>query len=166
MKLEPITQLPNMMSGMWRRFGVHLFQGRITLDDMTRIEVNGTVWHRKNPGKVAEMVIIFPSEARLNDEERQRMASIVKRWEEVRVASATVVLAAGLVGSLHRSILTGMQMLAPPPHPTKVFGATPDAVSWMLPHVHTVCGTDVEGDELLAAIDDFCSTFQAARSTG
>jgi len=163
MKLEAITQLPNMMTGMWRRLGVHAFEGKITLDDMTRMEVAGSLWHRKNPGKVVEMVIIFPSDARMNGEERERMAAIVKRWERVRTASATVVLADGLMGAMHRSILTGLQMIAPPPHPTKVFGVTADAVKWILPHVRALCGDDVGTDDLLAAIEDMCTTFQSMR---
>src|SRR5579862_850524 len=111
MKLEPIIHLPNMITGMWRRFGLHAFEGTLTLDDMVRIEAAGELWHRKNPGKVVEMVVIFPSEARLSGEERTRMARIVKRWESVRTASATVVLASGLLGAVHRSLLTGLQIL-------------------------------------------------------
>jgi hypothetical protein len=160
MKLEPINQLPNMMSGMWRRLGVHVFQGKVTLDDMTRMDVAGCLWHKRNPGKIVELVIIFPSDAQMNGEERERMAAVVKRFESVRTASATVVLANGLVGSMHRSILTGLHMLAPPPHPTKVFGTTSDAVKWILPHVHALCGDDFGGDELLTAIEDLCATFK------
>jgi hypothetical protein len=163
MKLEPIIQLPNMMTGMWRRLGVHAFEGQLTLGDMDRLEAAGTQWHKKNPGKVVELVVIFESEARMTSEERARMAAIVKRWEGVRTASATVVLASGLLGSMHRSILTGMQMIAPPPHPTKVFGATSDAVAWLAPHVQALCGADATRDDLTAAIDDLCATFRANR---
>jgi hypothetical protein len=163
MKLEPINHLPNMMSGMWRRLGVHAFHGKISLDDMTRMEVAGSLWHKKNPGKLVEMVIIYPSDARMSNEERERMAAIVKRWENMRTASATVVLAGGLMGAMHRSILTGLHMIAPPPHPTKVFGGTEDAVRWITPHVRALCGDDFGGEDLLAAIDDFCTTFQKMR---
>lgn len=165
MKLEPITTLPNMMSGIWRRLHVHVFQGRVTLDDMTRMEVAGSLWHRKNPGKLVELVIIFPSDARMNGQERERMAAIVKRWEGMRTASATVVLAEGLLGSMHRSILTGLQMLAPSPHPTKVFGATADATRWILPHVQALCGADTDYDELLAGIEELCEMFQSTRGS-
>jgi hypothetical protein len=163
MKLEPIIQLPSMMTGMWRRLGVHAFQGKVTLDDMTRVEVAGSLWHRNNPGKVVEIVIIFPSDARMDNKERERMAGIVKRWESVRTASATVILATRLVGSMHRSILTGMHMLVPPPHPTRVFGAVAETVTWVLPHVRDLCGADVGGEALLGAIAEFCATFQLMR---
>jgi hypothetical protein len=163
MKLEPLIHLPNMMTGMWRRLGVHAFEGTLTVDDMVRIEAAGSLWHRKNPGKVVEMVIIFPSDARMSTEERARMAAIVKRWENERTASATVVLANGLLGSFQRSILTGLQMIAPPPHPTKVFGVMTDAVSWLAPHVQALCGADATREELLAAIDELCAGFRPMR---
>jgi hypothetical protein len=163
MKLEPIIQLPNMTTGMWRHFGVHAFEGTLTLNDMVLIEAAGDLWHRKNPGKVVEMVIIFPSEARMGSEERARMASIIKRWASVRTASATVVLASGLQGSMHRSVLTGLQMIAPPPHPTKVFGVLLEAVTWIAPHVQAQCGVETTPEELLAAIEELCATFRAAR---
>ena len=148
---------------MWRRFGVHVFEGSVTLDDMIRIESSGSLWHRTNPGQIVELVIIFPSDARMTNEERTRMASIVKRWEKTRKASATVVLAEGLAGAMHRSILTGLQMLAPPPHPTKVFSRTPDAVAWLAPHVQSLCGPDAIAADLLAAVEHLCEAFRASR---
>jgi hypothetical protein len=163
MKLEPIIHLPNMTTGMWRRLGVHAFEGAITLDDMARIEAAGSLWHKKNPGKMVELVIIFPSDARMSSEERARMAGIVKRWEGARTASATVVLGSGLVGAMHRSILTGLHMIAPPPHPTKVFGLTTDAVTWLAPHVQSLCGADATRDDLLLAVEELCAAFRATR---
>jgi hypothetical protein len=165
MKLEPIIHLPNMITGMWRRLGVHAFEGTLTLDDMARIEAAGELWHRKNPGKVVEVVVIFPSEARLTSEERARMARIIKRWEGVRTASATVVLASGLLGAVHRSLLTGLQLIAPSPHPTKVFGMIADAVTWITPHVQSLCGADATREGLLLAIEDLCALLREARST-
>ncbi len=163
MKFEVLIQLPTMLTGVWRGVGVHAFEGRVTIDEMARIEVAGSVWHKQNPGKVVELDVIFQSDARLNAEERARMAAIIKRWEGARTASATVVLASGLAGSMHRSIITGMQMLAPPPHPTKVFGSIPDAVGWLTPHVQAVCGADVARDELLTGVNDLCTSFRAGR---
>jgi hypothetical protein len=163
-KFEPLLTLPNLVSGMWRRFGVHAFEGAVTLDDMARIEASGSQWHRTNPGQLVELVIIFPSDARMSTEERARMASLVKRWEKTRTASATVVLADGLAGAMHRSVLTGLQMIAPPPHPTKVFSRVPDAVAWLAPYIQALCGADATAAELLAAVDRLCDGFRAARA--
>jgi len=163
LKLEPILSLPNLVMGMWRRFGVHAFEGHVTLDDMMRIEAAGSLWHRTNPGQLVELAIIFPSSARMTTEERARMAAIVKRWEKTRTASATVVLADGLAGAMHRSVLTGLQMLAPPPHPAKVFGRTPEAVAWLAPYVQRLSGPDATAADLLAAVERLCDFFRAFR---
>jgi hypothetical protein len=161
--LVPIIQMESMITGRWRRFGVHAFEGKVTLADMARLEVAGAQWHKENPGQVVELVVIFPSEARMSTEERNRMAVLVKRFESNRTASATVVLATGLLGSMHRSILTGMQMIAPPKHPTKVFGTVAEAVGWLEPHVKAVCGPEATRSELLGAVERLCATFRAGR---
>jgi hypothetical protein len=158
--LVPIMRMESMITGRWRRLGVHAFEGKITLADMARIDVAGAQWHKDNPGKLVELVIIFPSDARMSSEERSRMAALIKRWESVRTASATVVLASGLLGSMHRSVLTGMQMIAPPKHPTKVFGSLADAVAWLEPYVRELCGPEATGSDILAAIERLCVTFR------
>lgn len=163
LKLEPFLTLPNLVLGIWRRFGVHVFGGSLSVDDMARIEASGSLWHRMNPGQIVELAIIFPSNARMTNEERVRMAAIVKRWEKTRTASATVVLAEGLIGAMHRSVLTGLQMVAPPPHPTKVFSRTPDAVVWLAPHVQALCGHDATVADLIAAVERMSEAFRASR---
>jgi hypothetical protein len=163
LKLEPIIQMSNMMTGTWRRLGVHAFQGRITVEDITLLAAAGSRWHKQNPGKVVEMVIIFPSDARMNGDERARMAVVVKRFETVRTASATVVLAGGLEGAMHRSVLTGLQLITPPPHPTKVFGGVAEAVNWLEPHVRALCGHEVTLAAMQTAVEDLCRAFQVMR---
>jgi hypothetical protein len=152
-----------MITGIWRRFGVHAFEGRLTLDDMARLETFGNVWHKKNPGKVVEMAIVFPSDERMESEERARLVKVIRRWEMARTASATVILAQGLVGAMHRSVLTGLMLVAPPPHPTKVFGTTNDAVAWLAPHIQALCGAEASARDLTAAIDELCTVFRASR---
>jgi hypothetical protein len=163
--LVPIMRMESMITGRWRRLGVHAFQGKITLADMTRIDVAGAQWFKDNPGNVVELVVIFPSDARMSSDERSRMAALVKRWESVRTASATVVLASGLLGSMHRSVLTGLQMIAPPKHPTKVFGSLADAVVWLEPYVQELCGPEAKSPDILAAIERLCETFRGGRTS-
>jgi hypothetical protein len=113
---------------------------------------------------MVELVVILPSDARMTSEERARMAAIIKRWEHERIASSTVILADGLVGSLHRSILTGLQMIVPAPHPVKVFGAIAPAVQWLAPYVQELCGPDATAEVLLSGVNELCARF-AARAT-
>lgn len=159
MKLDPIIETPYMTTGLWWRFAVHLFEGKVTLADMDHIERVSERWHEKVNGKLVELVVIFPSSTKMTQDERVRMTKIIKRWEGTRVASATVILAQGLMGSVQRSVLTGLQLLAPPPHPTKVFGVIAEATLWLTPRIREVCGDDVQPDELCAAVEALSETF-------
>ncbi len=161
MKFEPIIEMPCLVTGLWKRFSVHLFEGKVTLADMEEIEERSTTWHDKLRGKVVEMVVIFPSDAKMTSEERAKMTHIIKRWESSRAASATVILAQGLVGAMHRSVLTGMQMIVPAPHPMKVFGTVPDGVKWLAPHVRELCGPGATPEALEAGIADLAARFRA-----
>jgi hypothetical protein len=153
MKFEPIIEMHCMTSALWRRFAVHLFEGRLTIADMVVVEAKSAIWHAKVQGKRVEMVVILPSDAKMNSAERSRMTRIVKRWENHREASATVILAQGLVGAMHRSVLTGMQMLAPPPHPTRVFDNVKNAIWWLRPHILEVCGSDASIEEVVSSVN-------------
>jgi hypothetical protein len=164
---SPVIEMPTALTGVWRRMAVHLFEGRLTVDDMERLEALGADFRRRVPGKMVELVVVFPSDARMTSEERTRMAAIIKRWEHVRTASSTVILARGLTGALHRSVLTGLQILAPAPHPLKVFGAIPPAVKWIAPFVQALSGPEATVESLQLGVDDLCARFaaRAERST-
>ncbi len=159
MRFDPIIEMPFLLTGLWKRFGVHLFHGKVTVADIEEIERRSVVWHDKIRGKVVEMVVIFPSDAKMTSEERAKMTHIIKRWEKDRAASATVILAQGLIGSMHRSVLTGMQMLVPAPHPMKVFGTMPDAIKWLAPHVRELCGPEATPEALDAGVADLAARF-------
>lgn len=159
MKLEPVIDMPCLLSGIWSRFAVHLFYGKVTVPDIEQMERVGEAWYAKHPGKLVELVVIYPSRARLSMVERQRMSREIKRREKDRTASATVILAEGLVGAAHRSVLTGLMMLAPPPHPIKVFGKTNDAIAWLTPRVQALCGPSATKEALIAAVDEFSARF-------
>jgi hypothetical protein len=163
-KLDSLLRLENMATGVWRQFYVHVFEGRLTVEDMARIEAVAGQWARNGPSKRVELVVIYPSEARMDADERARMAGIIKKWEHLRSASATVVLASGLMGSMHRSVLTGLQLIAPSPHPTKVFGSTADAVAWLAPHVQALAGEEATGPALAGAVEAFAEAFRASRA--
>jgi hypothetical protein len=161
MTFEPIIELPYMVTGLWRHFAVHLFQGKVTVADIDRIETESARCHTKLAGKTVDLVVVLPSSAQLTHPERVRMTRLVKRWESERVASSTVILAAGMLGSVHRSVLTGLQMLVPPPHPTRVFGEIAAAVRWLAPYVEEVCGADAKPDGLCKAVGDLRVRFDA-----
>ncbi|MDB4991394.1 MAG: hypothetical protein JWN04_6572 [Myxococcaceae bacterium] len=146
---------------MFARFAVHVFEGSITADDMDLMQLVGERWNAKHPGKRVELVVVFPSNTRLTHEERMRVAHLIKLGERYRAASATVILANGLLASMQRSVLTGMMMIVPPPHPVKVFSDVAAAVEWLFPHVQAVCGAAVELEELVHSLLDHLHKFEA-----
>ncbi len=163
MQFEPIIEIPCLATGLWRRFAVHIFEGKLTLENMAELEAASEAWHAKLHGKLVEMVVIHPSQSKMTSEERKRMTGIIKRWEHTRAASATVILAQGLLGSLHRSVLTGLQMIVPAPHPTKVFGSTEDALQWLAPSVQKTCGPEARVEALSSAVAALSDHFQKRR---
>lgn len=161
MRFEPVTQLTSAWSGVARRCALHLFEGALTVGHMDQLQVHGDRWHKQNPGKLVELVIVYPSDARMTAPERTRMTELMKRWQAQRVASSTVILADGLRGAMQRSVLTGLILVVPPPHPAKVHGSVADAVAWLLPHARSVCGADLTPSLLSTAVTDFCRAFEA-----
>jgi hypothetical protein len=89
------------------------------------------------------------------------MARLMKRWEKDRVASATVILADGMLGAVQRSMLTGLLMVAPPPHPAKIFSEVPVAVDWLVPFARPVLGMHTTTTAVLRAVEDWCNAFKA-----
>jgi hypothetical protein len=160
MRFEPLICIPTAWTSVSSRFAIHVFEGRVTLDDMELMQRVGERWNKDNPGKRVELSVVLPSDTRLSDEERVRMGRLIKLGESHRTASATVILAEGMLASMQRSMLAGMMMLAPPPHPTRVFGKLADAAQWLLPHVQAVCDARPDLDELSASLEDHLAQFR------
>jgi hypothetical protein len=161
-KLEPIIKLAPAWTAVSGGFAVHVFEGHLSIADMDRMQAIGDDWYRRNRGRRVELVIVFPSDAKMSAEERRRMTVLIKRWERERDASATVILAEGLRGSIQRSVLTGFTLVAPPPHPMKVFSEIPEAVSWLHPYTAPLCPHAVSPEVVLAAIQDLCRQFRGS----
>ena len=169
MKLEPVICVPAAWSSAYSQFIVHLFEGHLGMADMERMHQQGERWNAAHPGRRVELVIIFPSDAKMNTEERARMSRLIKHGEAHRAASATVILAEGILASVQRSVLTGLMMLVPSPHPVKVFGQVSEALSWLAPHVQSVCAPGLTLDALTSMVGENIAAFRTrslARSAG
>jgi hypothetical protein len=160
MRFERVIALSSAWTSVYQQFVLHLFHGHLSLADMDHMQMLAARWLDENPGKRVEMVVIFPSEARMTLEERQRMVRLIKQGESYRTASATVILAEGMMGSVQRSILTGMMLLAPPPHPVKVFAGVADGVQFLYPHLRALLGQELKLGELLNAVDVHVALFR------
>jgi len=159
MIFEPVICTPSAWTSVCGRFGVHLFEGRVTVAVMDQMQSVGERFNLRQPAKRAEIVVVFPSDARMTHDERARMARLIKHGEAYRAASATVILAEGLRAAMQRSMLTGMMMIAPAPHPAKVFGTISEALKWLAPHAQEVCGPNLLLDELSSSLDAHMTQF-------
>jgi hypothetical protein len=61
---------------------------------------------------------------------------------------------------MQRSVLTGLMMLAPPPHPVKVFGTIPEAVEYLQPYLRQIPGAPIAQSPLPAVL----ALYEAFRS--
>jgi hypothetical protein len=157
---EHLLELPAAWTCASGSFGVHLFEGELTVSEIDRLEAIGIEWRRRNTGKRVELVIVLPSNARMSHEERSRMAELIRRSEKERIASATVILAEGLRGAVHRSVLTGLMMIAPPPHPVKVCGAIADAMTYLFPYLRMLPGPSLAMSETSRAVQALYEAFR------
>jgi hypothetical protein len=164
-EFETLIELPGALTCTAGHFGVHLFQGDLSVADMDKMDATGTTWQRRNPGKRVELVIVLPSNSRLSSEERTRMTRLMRRWEHERLASATVILAEGLRGAMHRSVLTGLMMLAPPPHPVKVFGTIEESLTFLQPYIRNL-GDSAVASAPLQPVQRLYESFRARRAAG
>jgi hypothetical protein len=131
---------------------------------MDRLEAVGERWQRANKGPRAEMVVILPSRAKLNAEERQRMTRLMRHGEAERVAAATVILAEGVSGAVQRSLLTGLLLVAPAPHPVKVCGTLEDGLTYLSPHLQML-GSRASVPELIATVMPLYEAFRDRAGT-
>ena len=84
---------------------------------------------------------------------RAALADHTKQHNERSRAGALVLLAGGFSGAMIRSIATGLNILSPPKHPTKVFDSIERACPWVVAHVAPVDGRAVTADELRAVFE-------------
>lgn len=165
MRLEPVIALPSAWTCVHGQFVVHCFEGHFPVSDMDHMQDLAARWMARHPAQRVEMVVVLPSSARMSGEERQRMARLIKLGERQRTASATVIMAEGLLGSVHRSILTGLMLLAPPPHPTKVFASVLEGVRWLHPHARALM-PQLQLEPLCAAVEGQLAAFRARARDG
>lgn len=124
----------------WRQLTMWVVEGHTPLDELERVRRMALRWVTTNPGKSVSIIVLHGARSTMSSEERASVARMIAETKHTRAASATVVLGRGVIGALHRSILTGFSLLVPPPHPTRVFADVAPAVAWLHPHLEATCG--------------------------
>jgi hypothetical protein len=150
--------------GTWKDLVVWVVDGHTPLDELKRLRSHVAEWTRERGGrKNVTLVVLHAARTTMSSEERASVARMIDETKRSRVASSTVVLADGLVGALHRSILTGFTIVVPPPHPTKVCADVATAIAFLHPHVESLCGR-VAQEDLAAMVEALHEAILAERA--
>lgn len=149
---------------VWRRLVLWVVDGHTPVVELERLRTLVHEWSRGQSGeKNVTLVLLHASRSTMEADERRAVLRMIDETKHDRVASATVVLARGMIGALHRSILTGFSLLLPPPHPTRVFGEVPPAIAFLHGHIESLCGA-VEPLHIEAMLDDLHAEILRARA--
>jgi hypothetical protein len=149
---------------LWKRLVLWVIDGHTPLDELERMRAIVGDWSRRERGlQNVTLIVIYPANTTMSGEERRSVARMIEDTKSTRAASATVILSGGMVGALHRSILTGFTLLAPPPHPAKVFADVPSAIAFLHPHVERLCGR-VPAADVVGLVDALHHEILAVRN--
>lgn len=139
-ELEPVVVSDKHALGVWRRFTVSVFDGVLGVEGLDELHDVVMRWRRAHPAPTTDLAVLHPTRAGMDAAERRAWLRVLHATEPYRAVGATVVLAQGLLGSMHRGIITSFNLLAPPPHPAKVFGDVDTALQWLAPSLQQTCG--------------------------
>lgn len=114
--------------------------GHTPLDELERLRALALARMKEHPEKGVSLIVLHGTRSTMSSEERRSVTQMIDQTKHTRVASSTVVLGRGVIGSLHRSILTGMSIIAPPPHPVRICADVPAAIEFLHPYIEAVAG--------------------------
>ncbi len=153
-RAEPDRVTPSYAIGAWKNLVIWVVDGHTPLEELERLRARVSDWNRARGGaKNVALIVLHAARSTMSAEERRSVARMIDESKHTRAASATVVLADGVLGALHRSILTGISMLVPAPHPTKVFADVERAIAFLEPHIARNCG-EVRREDVAAMVAD------------
>jgi hypothetical protein len=122
--------------GTWKRLLIWVVEGHTPLDQLEKLRIRiGALSRERGEHKHVALTILYPSDSSMSADERACVARMIEETKQRRLAASTAVLAQGVMGSVHRSILTGMSLLVPPPHPNKIAATEDAAIAFVHPYV-------------------------------
>lgn len=111
---------------------VAVYQGDITeqsVDDMWQAY---RVALERIDGPMSSISVIHPGTTRFLGKARERSLAMARELQHQTVASAIVIKATGLVGSVARTVAATFNMMNKPPHPQRIFAGDAEAAAWIM----------------------------------
>lgn len=122
--------------GTWKHLLLWVVEGHTPVEQLERLRVRiGALSRDRGDKKHVALTVLYPSDSTMSAEERACVAKMIDETKHRRLAAATAVLAQGVMGSVHRSILTGMSLIVPPPHPNRIAASEEAAINFVHPYV-------------------------------
>lgn len=133
--------------GTWKHLLIWVVEGHTPLEQLERLRLRiGAIARERGNEKHVALTILHPSDSAMSSEERASVSKMIDETKHRRLAAATAVLAQGVMGSVHRSILTGMSLLVPSPHPNRIAATEEAAIKFIHPYVLQSSGAITEAE--------------------
>lgn len=140
--------------GTFKNLLIWVAQGHTNVAELQELRVLfGMLAKARGDEPHVSLIILYPSDSTMSGEERRVVTKLIEESKHRRLASATAVLATGVMAAVHRSILTGINLLVPPPHPNRITASIDEAISFVHPHVVKSSGPITQAD-VRAMIDE------------
>jgi len=139
-RIEPDRVTESFAIGNWKRLTLWVVDGHTPVDELESLRQLSQEWREATTEKVVSLIVLHGRRTTMSGPERRSVMNMINETKHTRLASATVVLGRGLIGSAHRSILTGMSIIVPSPHPVKICAEVSEAIDFLHPYIETVCG--------------------------
>jgi hypothetical protein len=161
MELERLGDSPAVAYAACGGIWVMLLHRPPVVDDMRAAEPTLRRMAARCPGGFATLTWILPNAGfSMDAATRGAAADITRDWDKSIRAQATLIEGQGFQGASVRMIIAGLDVLARPSGPTKVFSKLHDAVAWSI--AHSPVGVDVAA--AVAAIETLRADIVGPRS--
>lgn len=137
----------------WDRVLIIRFVGPPGVDHLRRVRDQQFSLVDRVSGKVAMFTVISPrGSLKFDDETRRASSELLEEMKGNILVGTQVVLKQGFFGSIVRSVMMGVNMVAKPPYPTKVCQTLPEGADFVAEHL-AQNGHTLMPDDLAAAVE-------------
>ena len=115
-------------------------------------------------GKVAMVTVVEPAMGlKFDDDARKKSATVMAEMKTNVLVGTQIILKAGFFGSLIRSVMMGVNMMAKAKHPTKIAKSLQEGADFVCTHLNEA-GHAMNPDELVQALEHMLASDPEARS--
>jgi hypothetical protein len=145
---------PDYCIATWNAILILIWRAETTLDAVVAVRRELDALGRVFPSGIGLLTIVEQAAPVPPGEVRSALARVLADYGASIRHSAVVHEGSGFRAAAIRGVVTGLTMLARPPYPHKVFAAIEEGCAWLAHGLATRAGWDVDGEQLLLAVND------------